>query len=111
MSVNPFVITLDDFFPRFLQLVFVQRAVDLERDLFSQFLRVDPLRALDLDLVDERARLQNDHHLHAFAFGLAEDAHVLHLAGPIKRLDVLFDDRFGIRLARFGPHLRQDFVA
>ena len=103
------LISLDDFLARLLQFILAQRTVDLERDRFSQFLGADPLGALDLDLVHERASLEHHHHLHALAFRLSKDADVLHLAGFVERLDVLFDQRFGIGLAGLGANLREHF--
>ena len=102
------LITIDNFLPRFLQIVFVHRCVELHANLLAKLLCFHTVRTIDNQFAQHLPGLHGHDHLHAVALRLCENAHVLNGPRLVKIANVVFDRRIRIRLTDRCPDLRQN---
>ena len=102
------LITIDNFLPRFLQIVFVHRCVELHANLLAKLLCFHAVRTIDNQFAQHLPGLHGHDHLHAVALRLCENAHVLNGPRLVKIANVVFDRRIRIRLTDRCPDLRQN---
>ena len=100
-------INIQDLFPAFLQILLAGRRIQFHAQVFAQPLWAYLRRAIDLNLIQHRPRLDGDDDFDAIAFGLAKNSHVLKLAGAIKRADIFFGYDIVVRPSYLRSHLRQ----
>ena len=85
------LISIDDFLPRFLQIVLVDRCVEFHSDFLAKFLRADAVRTVDHQFPQHLPRLHCHNHFDAVTFRLCKNAHVLDRTGLVKAANVVFD--------------------
>ena len=100
------LISVDDFLPRLLQIVFIHRYVELDPDLLAQLLGAHATCAVDDEFAHDLPGLHGYDHFHAVILRLRKNAHVLDRAGLVKVANIVFDRRIRIRLPDRCPHLR-----